>query len=114
MSSRYASRLLLTSSTTVSAPIPEASFALLVPTVPPPRMTTLPRRTPGTPESSTPLPPCSFSSCTAPTCTAMRPATSLIGFRSGSCPSSVWMVSYATAATFRSRRALLSGLSAAR
>ena len=47
----------------------------------------------GAPESSTPRPP--FCACRhqAPTCTASRPATSLIGASSGSEPSSSWIVS---------------------
>jgi hypothetical protein len=82
-----------TSSTVTCAPMPTAIVAALRPTTPPPRMTTRPRRVPGTPPKSTPLPPCAFSSDEAPTCTAMRPATSLIGRSSGSDPSSGWMVS---------------------
>ena len=42
--------------------------------------------TPGTPPSSTPRPPFSFSRQCAPTCVAMRPATSDIGVSSGSVP----------------------------
>ena len=38
-----------------------AMVAALRPTTPPPRITTRPRRVPGTPPSSTPLPPRSFS-----------------------------------------------------
>jgi hypothetical protein len=43
-----------------------------------------PGSTPGTPPSSTPRPPCAFSSAVAPAWIAMRPATWLIGFSSGS------------------------------
>src|SRR5215471_18034497 len=68
-----------TSSTVTCAPMPTAIVAALRPTTPPPRITTRPRRVPGTPPSSTPLPPRSFSRQLAPTWTAMRPATSLIG-----------------------------------
>ena len=54
-------------------------------------MATRPRRTPGTPPSRMPLPPCSFSRHVAPTWIAILPATSLIGLSSGSEPSSSWM-----------------------
>jgi hypothetical protein len=68
------------------APRPAAIFAALVPTTPPPMITTSPGATPGTPPSSTPLPPKIFSRYLAPCCTAMRPATSDIGVSSGSSP----------------------------
>ena len=72
------------------APIPTAILAELMPTTPPPIITTCAGSTPGTPPNKTPCPPCGFSRKRAPTCTAMRPATSLIGvsrgkLRSGSC-----------------------------
>ena len=60
--------------------------AALVPETPPPSTTTFAGATPGTPPSRTPAPPCSFSRQCAPTCTDMRPATSLIGASSGSAP----------------------------
>ena len=66
-----------------------------VPAIPAPRMTTGAGRTPAAPERSTPRPP--FCACRhqAPTWTARRPATSLIGASSGSEPSASWSVSYA-------------------
>jgi hypothetical protein len=66
--------------------MPTAIFAAFVPTTPPPMMTTRAAGTPGTPPNSTPRPPFIFSRYCAPTCTAMRPATSDIGVRSGSVP----------------------------
>ena len=63
----------LRSTTTTSAPMPAAMKAAFVPATPPPRMTTLAAGTPGTPPSSTPRPPFSFSRQCAPTCGAMRP-----------------------------------------
>ena len=60
--------------------------AALVPDTPPPSTTTLAGVTPGTPPSRMPAPPCSFSRQCAPTCTDMRPATSLIGASSGKPP----------------------------
>jgi len=57
--------------------------AALWPTTPPPKTNTLPGFTPGTPPSNTPLPPCGFSRKRAPSCTDMRPATSLIGIKRG-------------------------------
>ena len=49
--------------------------------------------TPGTPPSSTPLPPYTFSRYFAPSWTAIRPATSLIGVSSGSSPDASCTVS---------------------
>jgi hypothetical protein len=49
-----------------SAPSPTAICAALKPTTPPPITTTTPGITPGTPPSSTPRPPCAFSSAVAP------------------------------------------------
>ena len=66
--------------------MPSAIIAACVPTTPPPRITTLPGATPGTPPSRMPLPPCGFSSQNAPACTAMRPATSDIGASNGNPP----------------------------
>ena len=66
--------------------MPTAIVAAWVPETPPPRMTTLAAATPGTPPSSTPRPPCAFSSACAPTCGARRPATSDIGVSSGRPP----------------------------
>ena len=71
---------------TTLASSPTAMRAALVPDTPPPSTTTRPGATPGTPPSSTPEPPCSFSRQWAPTCTDMRPATSLIGASSGRPP----------------------------
>ncbi len=62
----------------------------------PPSTRTLAGGTPGTPPRRIPRPPCAFSSAQAPICVARRPATSLIGARSGSLPSAVCTVSYAT------------------
>ena len=56
--------------------MPTAIVAAWVPETPPPRTSTLAAATPGTPPSSTPRPPCAFSSACAPTCGARRPATS--------------------------------------
>ena len=67
--------------------------AALVPETPPPSTSTLAAGTPGTPPSSTPAPPCSFSRQWAPTWTLMRPATSLIGESSGRPPRSSVTVS---------------------
>ncbi len=53
--------------------------------------------TPGTPPSSIPLPPYTFSRYLAPSCTAIRPATSLIGVSSGRSPEGSCTVSYAMA-----------------
>ncbi len=85
-SSRYCRRAWLTSRRFTLAPSPSASLAAFVPTTPAPRMVMDPVCTPGTPAKSTPLPPCARSRKWAPTCGAMRPATSLMGVRSGSDP----------------------------
>ena len=61
MSSSSRSRFRLTSMIVTSAPMPAAIFAAFVPTTPPPMITTLAGGTPGTPPSSTPRPPFSFS-----------------------------------------------------
>src|SRR5260221_673752 len=70
----------------VGARIPAMNRAAWLPATPPPRITTSAGGTPGTPPSSTPRPPFSFSRQRAPTCGAMRPATSDIGVNSGSVP----------------------------
>ena len=62
------------------------SWRLLIPTTPPPMITTSAGGTPGTPPSRTPLPPKTFSRYLAPSWTAIRPATSDIGVSSGSSP----------------------------
>ena len=72
--------------TVTVAPIPALIRAAWLPATPPPRITTSAGGTPGTPPSSTPRPPFSFSRQRAPTCGAMRPATSDIGVNSGSVP----------------------------
>ena len=69
-----------------SACMPSAISAAFAPALPPPRMTTFAGATPGTPPSSLPMPPASFSRHFAPTCTAIRPATSLIGASNGKPP----------------------------
>src|SRR5438552_3663559 len=50
------------------APRPAAILAALMPTTPPPMITTSPGATPGTPPSSTPLPPHTYSRHLAPRC----------------------------------------------
>ena len=80
---------------TVRAPMPTATLAALVPTVPPPMMTTLAFGTPVTPPSRTPRPPLFFCRCVAPAWMASLPATSLIGKRSGWAPLSSSTVSNA-------------------
>ena len=83
---RWRSRSSDTSRMVTLAPSPAAIFAAFTPTMPPPRITTLAGGTPGTPPSRMPRPPYSFSRYFAPSCTAMRPATSDIGVSSGSSP----------------------------
>ncbi len=89
------SRNLLTerSTTVTSARRPTAISAACVPETPPPNITTFAGGTPGTPPSSTPEPPFAFCRQLAPTCTDMRPATSLMGVSSGSEPSGAVTVS---------------------
>src|SRR5678816_3236303 len=84
------------SRTTTLAPMPAAIFAELIPTTPPPRITTFAGATPGTPPRRTPRPPYNFSRYLAPSCTAMRPATSDIGVSNGSSRVGSSTVSYAT------------------
>ena len=70
----------------VSAPIPIAMCAAWVPTTPPPMMTTLAGRTPGTPPSSIPFPPFTRSRAWAAAWIESRPATSDMGARRGRPP----------------------------
>ncbi len=70
--------------------------------------------TPGTPPSRMPLPPNTFSRYFAPSCTAIRPATSLIGVSSGSSPVDSCTVSYAIATQPDLMTALVSGSDAAK
>ena len=67
--------------------------AALAPAIPPPMITTQAGATPGTPPSSTPLPPAVRCNAFAPTCTDIRPAISLIGDSSGRLPSAAVTVS---------------------
>lgn len=92
-SSRRRSRSRSMSRTVTSAPMPAATLAALVPTTPAPRIVTLPGSTPATPARRTPRPPDSFSSALAPAWMLIRPATSLIGVRSGRVRSGSSMVS---------------------
>jgi hypothetical protein len=64
-----------------------------VPETPPPITTTFAGATPGTPPNNMPRPPEAFCRHCAPTCTDMRPATSLIGVNNGSEPSGAVTVS---------------------
>jgi len=75
------------------ARMPSAIFADSVPDTPPPMISTLAAGVPGTPPSSRPAPPAGLSRWCAAACTAIRPATSLIGVRSGSLLSGVCTVS---------------------
>ena len=77
-------------------------------------ITTSPGATPGTPPSRMPLPPNTFSRYLAPSCTAIRPATSDIGVSSGSSPLASWTVSYATAIAPESITARVSSSAAAK
>ena len=65
------------------APMPAATVAAAVPATPPPRTRTSAGATPGTPPISRPRPPPGPVSAVAPACAASRPATSLMGARSG-------------------------------
>src|SRR4029077_12117832 len=65
------------------APVPTATWQAFMPAMPAPRMTTFAGRTPEAPERSTPRPPFCAWRHHAPTCTASRPAVSLIGARGG-------------------------------
>ena len=81
------------SSTRTIARIPSAIFAASVPDTPPPMMRTFAAGVPGTPPRRMPAPPAGLSRWWAAACTAMRPATSLIGVSSGSLRSAVCTVS---------------------
>src|SRR5215216_2819344 len=113
ISERYASLLGFTSRTLTMARIPTAILAASVPTTPPPMIVTLAAGVPGTPPRSNPAPPCGLSRQCAAAWTAILPATSLIGARSGSLPSGSSTVSYAMEFTLRSIRYSVSSLSAA-
>src|SRR2546426_2817064 len=76
-SARYRRRSSDRSSSVTRAPRPAAIFAAFAPTTPPPMISTSAGSTPGTPPSRIPLPPYTFSRYFAPSCTAIRPATSL-------------------------------------
>ena len=77
---------MLRSNTNTSASMPMAMKAAFMPTTPPPITSTLAAATPGTPASSTPRPPCGFSSMKAPAWVAILPATSDIGASRGRRP----------------------------
>ena len=96
------------------APSPAAIFAAWVPTTPPPRTSTLAGSTPGTPPSRIPDPPWGRSRYLAPAWIAIRPATSLMGVRSGSEPRSGPTVSYAMATEPLSMTARVSASEAAK
>jgi hypothetical protein len=98
-------------STTVTfAPIPTAMRAVFEPTIPAPSMRMSAGGTPGTPPNKMPRPPCPFSRQAAPTCGAMRPATSDMGVKSGKEPSGAVTVSYAMqVAPLRCRSRVCSG-----
>ncbi len=66
MSESCLNRGKLTSIITTLAPKPAAILAACVPTIPPPKIKTLPGGTPGTPPNNTPFPPCGFSRYLAP------------------------------------------------
>ncbi len=102
------------SSRVTSAPMPSAMLAAFWPAVPAPRMTTFAFATPPTPPMSTPMPPSGFIIECAPTCGARQPATSLIGYSSGSSPLGSWTVSYAIAVVPAPRSASVPSRSAAR
>ena len=105
---------MLRSTIVTSASIPAAIWAALDPAMPPPSTTTRAGSTPDAPPMRTPRPPRGRSRAAAPTWGAIRPAISLMGASSGSRPSGVWTVSYATAYTSRSARNRVSPSSAAR
>ncbi len=85
-----------------------------MPATPAPMITTLAHSTPGTPQINVPRPPPSRARCWAPTSGAMRPATSLIGVRSGNDPSGNRTVSYAMAVFPAAASASVHGRDAAR
>jgi hypothetical protein len=72
---------------------PDAMRAACVPTTPPPSTTTRAGSTPGTPPSNSPRPPADFLSDAPAASIDSRPATSLIGARSGRPPRSSVTVS---------------------
>ncbi len=86
MSSSSRMRGIDRSSTTTSAFRPMAMRAAFMPTTPPPRTATRAGATPGTPQSSRPMPPLCFSRVSAAEKTAIRPATSDMGASSGRPP----------------------------
>ena len=90
-----ARRWMSRSITVTSPPIPVATKIALLPTTPPPMTATFAGVTPGTPPSKTPRPWWAISKQVAPACTAMRPATWLMGASSGRPPLSSVTVSYA-------------------
>ena len=81
--------------TVICAPIPYATARAFAPTLPAPKMATLPGATPSRPDNSTPLPPFCFCRHQAPTWTASRPAIADIGARIGRLPSACPTVSKA-------------------
>src|SRR5919106_1489848 len=81
-----------------SASIPCAIQAAFIPDMPAPMTTTLAGATPDTPPMRIPRPPFSRSRKWAPTCGAMRLATSLMGASRGSDPSGYSTVSKTTSA----------------
>ena len=95
MASAWRSRATFRSTSSTSACMPSAIAAAFMPDTPAPSTTTLAAYTPDTPPISTPRPPPSRCRWCAPTCGAIRPATSDIGASSGSDPSGSWTVSYA-------------------
>ena len=113
-SSRKRSRAMFVSKIVTSAPRPAAITAEFAPATPPPTIVTVAGRVPGTPDMRRPRPPAERIRVAAPTVGARRPATSLIGARSGSPPPSSCTVSYAIAVTPSAVRRSVSGRSAAR
>jgi hypothetical protein len=114
MSERYANLLGLMSNTLTMARIPTAILAASVPEMPPPMIVTFAAGVPGTPPSKSPAPPLGLSRWCAAACTAILPATSLIGVSNGSEPSGVSTVSYAIESSPRSIMNSVKPLSAAR
>ena len=94
--------------------MPSAIAAAFMPETPAPSTTTFAAYTPDTPPISTPRPPPSRCRWCAPTCGAIRPATSDIGASSGSDPSRSCTVSYAIAVTPRESSASVHSRDAAR
>ena len=75
--------------------MPAAICAALLPTMPPPNISTFAGFTPGTPPNNIPFPPCGRSKKRAPSWVAILPATSLIGINKGNEWSAFSTVSYA-------------------